>query len=289
MISFLNPETQIKPKKKIIHNPVATRFARGDWARREARSRGGGEGEIVRRGAAIAIGVMLQSRSARRQDHDRREGEITIGDDESGLRMIGFGVRRERSVLGGSVLGCDDLADGPNPRLKDPVTALPRELVPRVIEQLYLVESSGALLLVSQEDVQLQPAKEGIDKWIFSNLFPESVEPCLKNSSYGNGTTAFKVFEVNLGGEEWKKLKNLDNRALFLGHNSSVSVKASGFSGCKANCIYFTDNFEIHWSIPCGGGRDTSIYNMIDGSIEPHYPGESLSCIKPPRWVVPSF
>ena len=66
------------------------------------------------------------------------------------------------------------------------------------IEQLYLVESSGALSLVSQ-GVQLRPAKEGIDKRIFSNLFPESEEPCLKNSSYG--TTGFKVFEVNLGGE----------------------------------------------------------------------------------------
>ena len=109
----------------------------------------------------------------------------------------------------------------------------------------------------------------------------------LKNSSYG--TTAFKVFEVNLGGEEWKELKNLDNRALFLGRNSSISVKASDFSGCKANCIYFTDNFEKHWSIPGGGGRDTGIYNMLDGSIEPHYPGDSLSCITPPMWVVPSF
>ena len=109
----------------------------------------------------------------------------------------------------------------------------------------------------------------------------------LKNSSYG--TTAFKVFEVNLGGEEWKELKNLDNRALFLGRNSSISVKASDFSGCKANCIYFTDNFEKHWSIPGGGGRDTGIYNMLDGSIEPHYLGDSLSCITPPMWVVPSF
>ena len=42
----------------------------------------------------------------------RREGEIMIRDDEFGLRMIGFRVRRERSVLGGLVLGCNDLASG---------------------------------------------------------------------------------------------------------------------------------------------------------------------------------
>ena len=32
--------------------------------------------------------------------------------NENSTRTIGFGVRRERSVLGGSVLGCDDLTGG---------------------------------------------------------------------------------------------------------------------------------------------------------------------------------
>ena len=45
-------------------------------------------------------------------DCNRHEGEIAIGDDESGSRKINFGVRQERSVLGGSVLGCNDLAGG---------------------------------------------------------------------------------------------------------------------------------------------------------------------------------
>ena len=53
-----------------------------------------------------------QDRAERCCDRDQRKGEIAIGDDESGSRTIGFGVRRERSVLGGSVLGCDDLASG---------------------------------------------------------------------------------------------------------------------------------------------------------------------------------
>ena len=53
----------------------------------------------------------------------------------------------------------------------------------------------------------------------------------------------FKVFEVDLGGGKWKELKSLGNRALFLGHYSFVSVEASDFSGCRANCIYFTDSY----------------------------------------------
>ena len=52
---------------------------RGDWVRREARSCGGGEGEIAWRGAAITIDTVLRSRSARRQDHDRCGAVIAIG------------------------------------------------------------------------------------------------------------------------------------------------------------------------------------------------------------------
>ena len=67
---------------------------------------------------ARSCGAVLRSRSTRCCDRDRCEGEIAIGDDESGSRTIGFGVRRERSVLGcdenhsksksnGGVEGCD--------------------------------------------------------------------------------------------------------------------------------------------------------------------------------------
>ena len=97
------------------------------------------------------------------------------------------------------------------------------------------------------------------------------------------GTMGFKVFEVDLGGGKWKELKSLGNRALFLGNNSSISVEASDFSGCRANCIYFIGSYpDTYWSIPGGGGRDMGIHNKLDGSIEPHYYRESLSRITPP-------
>jgi len=32
-----------------------------------------------------------------------------------------------------------------------------------------------------------------------------------------------------------------------------------------------------------------SIYNMLDGSIQPCYSGQSRSSITPPMWVVPSL
>uniref|UniRef100_A0A2N9J328 KIB1-4 beta-propeller domain-containing protein n=1 Tax=Fagus sylvatica TaxID=28930 RepID=A0A2N9J328_FAGSY len=98
-----------------------------------------------------------------------------------------------------------------------------------------------------------------------------------------------RVYEVGLDGGEWKELKSLGDRALFLGYNSSISVEVSDFSGCKANCIYFTEcDCDSYSGIPGGGGKDMGIYNMLDGSIQPHYPGESRCEITPPLWVVPS-
>ncbi|KAH7840100.1 hypothetical protein Vadar_012616 [Vaccinium darrowii] len=46
---------------------------------------------------------------------------------------------------------------------------------------------------------------------------------------------------------------SLGNHALFLGDNASVTVDASTFSGIKANCIYYTNNFKR------GGGKYTGI------------------------------
>ena len=71
-----------KTQKKISSNPVKLREEgreRGNWVRRKARSRGGGEGEIVRCSAASAISAKARSRSARCCDDQtrfKREREI---------------------------------------------------------------------------------------------------------------------------------------------------------------------------------------------------------------------
>ena len=173
----------------------------------------------------------------------------------------------------GGVFACD--IRSPDPGLTStPVTTLPEELAHRIsdVTLFYLVESSGTLLLVSQQlDLLVPPVwGEGINEY---------------------WTKGFIVFEVGLDGREWNELKSLDNRALFLGHNSSISVEAFDFSGCIPNCIYFTDSFSdsSNMRIPGGGGRDMGIYNMLDGSIQPCYPGQSRSNVTPPMWVVPSL
>ncbi|KAK3012547.1 hypothetical protein RJ639_009338 [Escallonia herrerae] len=176
----------------------------------------------------------------------------------------------------GNVLLCD--VEGANPTIAKVVAKFPSELQPTIIEKLYLVESSGKLLVVSREGVMVRPVDETGD-----------VDE--DNCELTYGTTSFQVFEVDLSNDGWTEVKNLGNRALFLGHNSSFSVEAS-HECVKANCIYFADDcMESYYGEDesVGGGKDMGIYNLRDGSFTPHFTGESYSRITPPMWVAPSF
>ena len=114
------------------------------------------------------------------------------------------------------------------------------------------------------------------------------------------GANAFHVLEVDLSSNKWSQVKNLGNRSLFLGDNSSLSVEVLDISSLKPNCIYFTDDCQMLYAVseffPEGGGRDMGIYNLQDGSIEriePYFKGRSkwnlCDPITPPMWVEDSF
>ncbi|KAK2988915.1 hypothetical protein RJ640_026183 [Escallonia rubra] len=164
----------------------------------------------------------------------------------------------------GSIIVCE--VNGPNPTQINLVSSPPDGLLPLRNEQLYLLGwLNNTLLVVSRKGVQLTDA--------------------------GNyGTTTFQVFQLDLRDKKWSEINNLGNRALFLGFNSSFSMEASDTNRCKANCIYFTDDcVDSYRSFPGGGGRDMGVFNLLDGSIEPHFDGRSLSLVTPPTWIEPSF
>ncbi|WMV25630.1 hypothetical protein MTR67_019015 [Solanum verrucosum] len=125
------------------------------------------------------------------------------------------------------------------------------------LKQLYLVEVSGALLLVSQ----------------FCNY--DTVD--------GLKTYKFRVWKLDLIRSKAKKITVLGDRAIFLGKNGSISVDASKSIGVKPNHIYFTDNWEG------GDGTDMGAYSLEDGKIQSFYPGISVSPICMPSWVIPSL
>lgn len=149
------------------------------------------------------------------------------------------------------------------------VAQLPSELDERNDDyreknMLYLVECGGALLVVCRRAQYL----------IVENILHLS-------------TFEFQIFEVDLRTNTWTVVKDLGNRALFLGYNSSMSVEISGGS---PNSIYFTDiRFECDM-LRSNVGEDNGVYNIHDGTIVPHFKGKFYSEFKDsPVWVEQSF
>lgn len=82
----------------------------------------------------------------------------------------------------------------------------------------------------------------------------------------------FVVFELDFKSETWTKVKDLGNRAIFLGLNSSFSIEMLDSSICKRNCIYFTNDSD---QIQIGLFTDKwnmGIYDIGRGSSVPHLP-----------------
>ncbi|KAL5814146.1 hypothetical protein ACOSQ4_024787 [Xanthoceras sorbifolium] len=134
------------------------------------------------------------------------------------------------------------------------IANMPIELV-AYKTKIYLVESAGTLLVVTRVAIEEK--------------------------------TIFQIFVVDLSNNTFTEIKNLGNRSLFLGDNSSLSIE---ISRRKPNCIYFTDDDqETYAFLPEGGGKDIRIYNLQDGSIEPLLRDKLLDHITPPLWVERSF
>lgn len=99
----------------------------------------------------------------------------------------------------------------------------------------YLVESAGALLVVFWY-VQFK----GIEYECHSRSY--------RIRNYSSSVTSFRVVEALPGRGnyvfKYSEVKNLGNRSLFLSDRSasSFSIEVSDTCGCKANCIYFTND-----------------------------------------------
>ncbi|XP_049348511.1 F-box protein At2g17690-like [Solanum verrucosum] len=132
------------------------------------------------------------------------------------------------------------------------------------VGELYILESLESLFVVSRKGVHLR--------------------------YFRDGTTDFRVFQVDLASGKGTETRELGDRAFFVGYNASISVQASQFPGIKPNHIYFTDHYlGSYQTFEEGGGLDMGVFNLADGSIQPHYNGVSLSRISPPTWVTPTL
>ncbi|XP_019228459.1 PREDICTED: putative F-box protein At1g65770 [Nicotiana attenuata] len=111
------------------------------------------------------------------------------------------------------------------------------DMFKRPLVQFYLVEVSGALLLVTRF------ASEG------PNGGPETLK--------------FRVFELDVIKGELKEINTLGESSIFLGRNGASYIDSSKFIGVKRNQIYFSDDWTDYYStLEGGGGRDMGTYDL---------------------------
>ncbi|XP_024164863.1 putative F-box protein At5g55150 [Rosa chinensis] len=75
-------------------------------------------------------------------------------------------------------------------------------------------------------------------------------------------TTKFQVFKINADKHEWTEIKTIGDVAIFVG-DSVVSVLASDFLGCQADCIYFVHDWDRQRpGYGSRGPRNFGVYNL---------------------------
>nr|GEW47625.1 hypothetical protein [Tanacetum cinerariifolium] len=98
-------------------------------------------------------------------------------------------------------------------------------------------------------------------------------------------TKRFLIFAYDFKDTTWSSVKDLGKKTLFVGQSSTFWVEDTT-GVIKSNCIYFTDDFNFLYNQSRnGGGRDMGIYHLSNGTIEPHFTGESRSSLTPPIWL----
>ncbi|KAJ7961486.1 F-box protein [Quillaja saponaria] len=206
--------------------------------------------DVIKQLPTQVIWLML----AEERDHTDERGFFSLAKDVIYYNGNIYGVYPD-----GSIWVCD--IEGYEPKATMLFHTKIGRFVP-LFERMYLVESSGKLLAVLRTGGQARSLFEG-------------------STIYSYGTAPFLVFELNISNRSCTRLESLENRALFVGRNSSISVNALNICGCKANSIYFTDD--------ANESRDMGVWNMMDGRIETLFNPPLFCHVAPPLWVFPNF
>ncbi|KAM3321591.1 hypothetical protein P3S67_002742 [Capsicum chacoense] len=148
----------------------------------------------------------------------------------------------------------------------------------------YILESLGSLFVVARRASDIVPVKYDCER-----IPPRFITVDDEDAWFMYRTNDFIVFQIDLDAYKATPTRDLGDRAFFLGASASLSVQASQFTGIRFNHIYFTDtNWGACLYFEHGGGLDMGVFNLADGSIQPHYDGVSLGRFCPPIWVTPN-
>ena len=104
-------------------------------------------------------------------------------------------------------------------------------------------------------------------------------------------TIGFMIYKLvdSLENPKWSRVRSLGDVSLFLGDNHSTSVRASDFTGCQPNSIFFCDDYFEYYYLR-GGPTDIGVCDLHDGTIRRHYSlHSSQKLMPPPLWILPKF
>ncbi|GJV10683.1 hypothetical protein Tco_1136745 [Tanacetum coccineum] len=154
---------------------------------------------------------------------------------------------------------------------KDPTVSVD---VARIPEDVY-VQNMFPAYIVGLDDGERKQLLVIFKEGVFNDgMCPETYK-----------TKSFRVLAYDLESENWSKVKDFGRKTLFVGFSSSFWMEDTT-GVIKGNCIYYTDDEAGEYDqSKKGGGRDMGIYHLFDGTIEPHFTGESRSHFAPPIWL----
>ncbi|KAF3682240.1 putative receptor-like cytosolic serine/threonine-protein kinase RBK1-like [Capsicum annuum] len=149
-------------------------------------------------------------------------------------------------------------------------------------DKKFLVESCGDLLMV---DKYLSIGPEDDFGYNENVEFYEEFD-CFMSER----TVRFKVYKLDGEMQRWVEVNSLEDRMLFVGDNCTFSALVSQLgSGCKGNCILFSDQFFCSENDNVGFWKDHGIgvFSLENGSIGPisSYQGYAELLWPPPPWI----
>lgn len=99
----------------------------------------------------------------------------------------------------------------------------------------------------------------------------------------------FEVWKFDFALAHWLQIHDIGDATLFIGCNSSIARHASNFPNCVPNSVYFTTGYNFFGNITLEHHDYNGIYNLEDGSVQPHYSMCSKMSSHPPIWLEPTI
>ncbi|KAF5184661.1 Ubiquitin-protein ligase protein [Thalictrum thalictroides] len=135
----------------------------------------------------------------------------------------------------------------------------PRHQEEKILDKRYLVEMDGELHQVARM-IQFVPTYDDVEDDCDEDEDVDEEEVVVPG--YQDIQFIVLKLEESGGSRKWVEVKSIGDNALFVGYNTSFSLSALDFVGCKRNCIYFTnDKIPFDWR-PERMDRIIGIYNL---------------------------